>query len=431
MDALANDQLAPRQHRGFALYSDERHERGLQREVEEHPDESGDFFDDETMPDLAGIEAAFDLANGAIDSTPVEELTQEPAATGSAANQRSAYVETFNWSDVEKSTEKPAASGSIIRKRSADPEAFHWADAEPPKIPRIKKYLTTGDNRGEGVDVLHFGGNDKKGSLTYTRFDSFPKALNNAFRGLNADQELSDNPYAKALFNDPMRRINVAEPPHDTSAPSTTISPNRLRSTTLASPNNVTPPPKNSQPPMSTLSTGSPESRTPSVPLSPSDLSTLLARHSALRAKHIAYDDVLHTAAIKLPCLTRSTRTQLAETVNRPPNLVADFRILAQSQADPAAYLEEQDRAWERALMQQLVVRKRDWLGEQAKQVERMLKAEGVEVEAGVESRKGRGKIGRVRKRDMKGEGEMMSAREILRVVAGLEGLKVVEDGEG
>lgn len=411
-----SEQSRSRQNPGFTLYSDEN-----PLEAEKLHNEERSSSNDEPMPDFIGVETE---SGDEGDHRTVTNITTPPSE--------------------EAVTKNLYASTSNVRKRRANFVTIEDGGFGPVKIPKVKRYHSTGDHRNNGVDILHIASAEKRGSVLHTRFDSYPRPTNDASRAFSISNDLANNPYVESLFKDPMRMIHTTKPLREASSGN----PPTISATMGSLP---TPPPHRPRvrinptspqlhpslgtkcPPRSATNT-SPSTTcstyiqptTPMTPLSPSDRAFLLARHASLRAKRIAYDDALRQLGVSF---TRTSRSKIAESVNRAPNLVADFRILTRSRShdaiahtnghenvDPATFLEAQDKAWERALMQQLVVKKRDWLVEQARQVEKMLEADGVRVEAGVESRKGRGRASRVAEREA-------GAGEILRVLCAVEGM--------
>lgn len=357
----------PRQRGGFILYADETVEREESRQGKKASQTQDDHPTGEiSQAELEDMERFFSipLDTALLDCS--ESVTESPTLPDEGARKR-----VIN-DDLEITGEKSVPSN---------------------KIPRINKYLTTADHRNKGIDILHVHGADKRGALLHTRFNSFPRSWDHASDGLSAKgDDLCNNPYAQALFKDPLKTLRHANPLREKPSHITIPLPKELSSRPVSS----MPTPTTGTPTTSpTKSIFIPERRASTQiepianSLSASDVSLLQDRHNNLIRKHALYKSALAAAGITLDT---PSRFRISETVDRKRNLISDLRFLGRRNSPAAAYLlEEEDKQWEKALLQQMMIRKKDWLAEQARQVEKLLKeAGGIEVKENVGIKSGR-----------------------------------------
>ncbi|KAL9620319.1 MAG: hypothetical protein Q9160_005118 [Pyrenula sp. 1 TL-2023] len=292
-------------------------------------------------------------------------------------------------------TESPTVFNEIVRKRvtNNDLEISGEKRVPPTKIPRIKKYLTTAAHRSDGVDIPHVHSADKRGAALHTPFKNFPKSLDHDGDTLAAKyDDLCNNPYAQALFKDPLKTVRHAKPLRDKPSLLTVPSPKGLSSSPVSSTRTSareTPATSPSNSLFIPESRPSPQIKPTTTLLSAHDISLLQDRHTNLLRKHTLYKSALQRAGIALDTPNRS---KISEIVQQKRNLVSDLRFFGRKSLGAATYLlEEEDKQWEKALLQQMMIKKKDWLAEQARQVERLLKeVGGVEVKEKVGVRSGR-----------------------------------------
>ncbi|KAL9115895.1 MAG: hypothetical protein Q9227_000263 [Pyrenula ochraceoflavens] len=223
-----------------------------------------------------------------------------------------------------------------------------------------------------------------------TEYRAFPGHAPSASKFPSSGSDLSKNPYAKALFQQPRNLLwtrggkpRKETPSDENNPPVPAIS--RRRASTISSSTSSTSSSRGRQTPRATQSPS--QNIQPTTDIDPPTIAALLTLHSDLITQFHSYDTAIHSLGFSQTSYSASSHSARNPP---PPKLFHNLQI---HRLDVSAH-KEQMQQWEKALFLDVVMQKRAFLFEQAKQVEGLLATQdGVRVPKAVEVMRGKNEV--------------------------------------